>query len=678
MILLSIILLFSLGAITETEIIAYDCADESTQMTRISLLNVKPCLDPRNATNSTMKRIQLIQKRQYETVHVFSCLVSVQQVIFHCGMHSHISAVAGGYSKYIHYIGQSECLKAHRENSLDLRGLGLGIATRLFMNGSTEISATLHGHITTDGTCNGVKFSAGENIYKDVIVQATVTITLRDYTATANVERNSLKLKSGTVCIFGDGYCFDDGNGETSWTTYTPDICNHKSVDVLYEGNATILTLSVLPPVRYIVVETEDTVFALKLKKPETLCHQQAWQTEQNRLSIIFEDSLGFFYHRTTQRIPQNVDIMAQVMSKLLYLEIAVRRQMGEIIYDSIYKRCQLREKILQNRIALAIQNPHTIGNLIKKEPGYVSRVMGEVLYIAKCKPVVVEPRKTESCYQELPVTYNNQSQYRTAITHILTTHGTEVDCNPFLPPVHRIEGRWVEFSPIIKRTDPAKELDANEEQDVLQLKGVSPLSDNGIFTKEDMEKFQNVLLFPTETEAISNQIARRITGRANGNTYYMPNIFSQDEFKSLALSAAEEVWGFLSKMGNIFSILGFIYTMFCVISYVVGVITNYFTLHKLTKDKPRRRKKYLWASLWQSLAHRYLWELHQQRIDNNSRPTIIEMSNVGEEEEPEETMYPRVDRSYQQQKEGPPRIQQFSQQPGNPDVEKYYMKFCK
>ena len=59
--------------------------------------------------------------------------------------------------------------------------------------------------------------------------------------------------------------------GEVTWQQHLSTIGSTSGVDVLYEGNATLLTLNRSPSNKYILVETEDTVFALKLTKPEEL-----------------------------------------------------------------------------------------------------------------------------------------------------------------------------------------------------------------------------------------------------------------------------------------------------------------------------------------------------------------------------------------------------------------------
>ncbi|CAG9813043.1 unnamed protein product [Phaedon cochleariae] len=309
--------------------------DESVELTKLSLLRVKPCLDPRNATETTRRKIQLIQKRQYVGVQVYTCLVVVQQFIQYCGMHSHTSSVAGGLGKYVHYVSAETCLKAHQFRHLDLRGIGGGIISKINLNGTTEVSTTLQGHLDISGKCEGIKFTVGDISYENVVVSAAITIKMSDYFTTADVERNVVNLRSGTICSYNDGSCFDDFSGEAIWRAKIADQCTNSGVDVLYEGNATLLTLSKDPPTFY-----------------------------------------------------------------------------------------------------------------------------------------------------------------------------------PLLPPSFRIEGKWVELTPALRKADPAIELDANTEDEIVKLARISPITSDGIYTREDMEKFQRTLMFPNERKAVTNEVARRVTGR--------------------------------------------------------------------------------------------------------------------------------------------------------------------
>jgi len=66
--------------------------------------------------------------------------------------------------------------------------------------------------------------------------------------------------------------------------------------------------------------------------------------------------------------------------------------------------------------------------------PGYTALRAGEIIYLLKCKPVNVEIARHISCFNELPIKYNNKTHFTAPKTHNLQTYGTEMDCNEILP----------------------------------------------------------------------------------------------------------------------------------------------------------------------------------------------------------------------------------------------------
>lgn len=612
------------------ELIAYDCADPDAEISKISLLDVQPCRDPMKDSNDTQVKIQLVQERHYSEIHVFNCLVTVQQLIEHCGMHSHTSAVAGGLARYVHLVKGERCLEAHQFRRLDLTGLGAGIVSGLILNGTTEVSTTISGHIDTNGRCSGTKYTHQGVTYDDVIVSAAITIKLSDYLTIADIEENTVRLRSGTVCSYTETYCFDDLAGEVTWKTSTNDRCSVNGIDVLYEGSATVLTIN--NSTKYVVIEAQETVFALSLIRQELLCHQPAWRTEQNRLLIITESSLGFYF-RKSRRVNQNTDLMTQVLSKLLFLEIAFKQQAKDLLYNSLLKRCHLREQILRNRIILARENPDVVSGLVKEASGHMGRVMGEVLYVIKCSPRVVNYRKTDLCYQELPIIYKNTSKFMAPITRIIQDHGTQVDCEKQLPVMLHLEGKWLELDPDLRRTQSNPTvLDANDPGETIPTIKITPISSHGVYTQQDMTAFQRTLLFPNEKRAITNIMTRRVIGiETDGQDLHIPNVFSKKEFVKMAWGAASEVWGFLSYTGNLFSVFMLLYTLYNVLRYVCSVVINIFSLKRATQDQPRR-KWFLLASLWDAMTTRYLVNVMQQRTgttNNTNEVSTAEMSGL-------------------------------------------------
>ena len=97
--------LILLVPISQAALIAYDCRNPSTNLTAISLLDVSQCPDPDTGYSTQEGFVQILEKRRFEYVHVFSCLVEVTRLITYCGAFSHQSAVDGGISTYIFELG---------------------------------------------------------------------------------------------------------------------------------------------------------------------------------------------------------------------------------------------------------------------------------------------------------------------------------------------------------------------------------------------------------------------------------------------------------------------------------------------------------------------------------------------------------------------------------------------
>ncbi|CAH2012238.1 unnamed protein product [Acanthoscelides obtectus] len=97
------------------------------------------------------------------------------------------------------------------------------MVSQLTKNGTTEVSTTLQGQLDIEGRCEGMTFTVGEVVYKNVVVSGAITIKLSDYDTVANVELNTIHLRSGTICPFNDGTCFDDLSGIALYESHYQD-----------------------------------------------------------------------------------------------------------------------------------------------------------------------------------------------------------------------------------------------------------------------------------------------------------------------------------------------------------------------------------------------------------------------------------------------------------------------
>lgn len=72
----------------------------------------------------------------------------------------------------------------------------------------------------------------------------------------------------------------------------------------------------------------------------------------------------------------------------------------------------------------------------------------GETLHIIQCIPRIVQLRRTEGCFHELPITFNNKTTFLKPRTHIITRVGTRRKCNELLPTLFRIHAKWYRLTP--------------------------------------------------------------------------------------------------------------------------------------------------------------------------------------------------------------------------------------
>ena len=139
----------------------------------------------------------------------------------------------------------------------------------------------------------------------------------------------------------------------------------------------------------------------------------------------------------------ENLDIFTYVNSKFIYVEKHLRSQLNQLYHDVLMQRCTLVQKVLKNALTIATQLPDEFAFNLIKGPGYMAVVAGEAVHIIKCIPIEIKLRKTEECYLQLPITRGNRSLFMSPRTHIVMKGGTQINCNPIIPSMYRLDESW-------------------------------------------------------------------------------------------------------------------------------------------------------------------------------------------------------------------------------------------
>lgn len=572
---LALIILITLSIITRVHsLIAYDCENTNNNITVISIQDIAKCPDPELDYNETSTTAWVIQRNAFKYQKVMTCLIEVNRLIRHCGMHSHSSGVENGFSTYIHSLGESECQNVHRHRTLKFHNQEIG---NIMMNGTTTASLTIVGSLSHNGNCEGGSYTENGHTWRSVTIVVTLKIRMRDYMATVNLDENKLSLENQMTCPYMEGYCVDSTFGETVWETEENQECSRLST--LYKGNVTIVQDKNNSGDKILVVESDKNIYALALIKRSSLCSCDVWQTEHPKILVMFE--MNCRLNANMQILPQNTDMFYYINSKLLYIEQSYKRAIKNMYVNTVHRRCSLHREIMRNRLLLAPLSPNALSSIIKEKLGFIGRVLGEVLYIMQCTARIATIRRTINCYQELPITVNNESYFMAPTTHVIQKHAIQIECNIITPPMYLIDGRWISISPMPMETIPPTLLKPETEHK-LNLNPIQPLGASGLYTQEEISRVQQTLSFNIEREAVENIVARKLSGQSTDNQGYTTiNLFDTQEIKSLARNTFYSVWGWFTDVGIFMSgIIGF-YVIWIFIKYVFEIVINGFAIYK-------------------------------------------------------------------------------------------------
>jgi len=240
-------------------LIGFDCEGRHLNITAVSLLDIGECNLDIPTPNATTISIQLLQLSDYSHAEVFQCKVEISRTIYHCGMHSYISAVQNGRADYVHETGYIACMRMFVDGTLSLGPANILI--NLKENQTSYRSVTLAGQIQNDGTCT--QFSDPYGTWHDVVVQASAKISLKSSFVPVHLNSGKIKLRSGTTCTLSDGFCLDPDDGYSYWKAMPTSSCSFNQYDVLYEGSATKITTNDKESKPVYSLTTQDITFAL-------------------------------------------------------------------------------------------------------------------------------------------------------------------------------------------------------------------------------------------------------------------------------------------------------------------------------------------------------------------------------------------------------------------------------
>lgn len=606
-------------------IIAYDCSTPDTNYRKISLSTTPNCTLRENQIQSSPAKIQILQRKNFEFVNTFSCLITYNVIVTTCGGWWRDNMIATQFS-HVTQTTRETCKNIHN-HKLYIDPYFPYIKVNVKDSIGTYVGTVVGSN--NDGECDGGDYYSHRNNehFKNVHVHIEMEVKISSQKATLNKKDKTITFVSGYKALYDTDSAFDPQLGSTFWNSIpSEEECDN--LFVVYEGyadkinvelnNNTIKTLYSLP-------DNEDNRnFMIQTSSKIVMCGESAFRT-QSTLLFLVESSNGIFKHKKEEVNPKNYDNNLFLSMKISQLGHHLGLQMTEIYHNFLYELCISNKKIVENALALALLKPTDFGFNFFRQPGIISFIRSDVLYLKACQPTNVTHRTTDFCSNELPVTHMGKEKFLSPRSLILTDVGEIVPCSAIAPNTFTLDGHW--YSRIKGELTPA---DQPEELALLPstswiYKDHDSIVDSGIYSKTNVEDYQKIISNNLHINAQTSNFIRHI---ATSSSFEVTRAFSLEDFYTLKERFQTTIWeqikDFAQEMGNITSIvIGFI-IIFKVLKTILNTVLNIIVLHNTFGWSSRNFLLSFWNHAVNITLHKE--QTKRQRKDSTGQQDVNEM----------------------------------------------------
>lgn len=331
-----------------------------------------------------------------------------------------------------------------------------------------------------------------------------------------------------------------------------------------------------------------DIIFALATVGTINVCGYKLFKTEHPRLFIV-DGAIEKKYFKKNELRLGSLDFLTYLNTKFVFLERHLRNEIvtyndiivGIAMYnDIIHQQCALEKQVLHNLLAIASSEPAEFAFRLMKETGYMAHITREVVRISKCVPVDVILRKSEECFQELPVHRSNDSLFMLPRTHILVKTARQIDCNTALTPMFYINNEWIQLVPQVT-TAVEPEVLSTKTKHSWTHRAPPNLAVGGIYSFEDLEKFREQTMFAVEKPALLHTIAREASGQESlTQGIYVNSLIDENAIKATLSKAWGKIFGFFNIVGT-FSVTIFgAWAILRRIKFIIDTLVHGYALH--------------------------------------------------------------------------------------------------
>ena len=181
-----------------------------------------------------------------------------------------------------------------------------------------------------------------------------------------------------------------------------------------------------------------------------------------------------------------------------------------------------------------------------------------------------------KECYVELPITSGNITWFLTPKTHILIRTGTQIECDSIIPPYYKVDNNWISLTSTPRKIE--KNIAAFKPKIIKNWtpEKLNSLATSGIHAQQDLEKFEERLLFPMEIKFILNTIAKFTQSENSAKDDLISNFLTEKSLTHIAESTWNKIIKKYEEYGIISSGIIITFIVMQLIKMVVDMIRGY------------------------------------------------------------------------------------------------------
>lgn len=560
---------------------AYDCGLPNVNLTSISLVSTPDCVPDVNQTTSSRVRVSITQNRLFQEVQYYRCSVETNNLVSRCGKTIDTLHSGALYSEIIK-LTRDECKDMVEKGTYRLftpKG-PLDMTTK---DGLTQLSLVTRGSINQGSCTPGDDFEMNGRIYDRPIVNTHITIKYSKGMGVVDVEEKTITVGS-TKFPLDLEQAFDAESGYIFWSIPVPDCSGPSPKSIVYEGYAENV-YDRTNGHQFIQVTHSGYDFQILLENRSTyICGLLSHYTEHPKLFVTFLSNDQPLMDIKNKVGPRDVNMLNYVNSKIVYSFRHVRASVLELFRMFKQDRCKTNNRITQNLMTLALLSPKEFA-FAYGGPGYTAVTRGEVVYLAKCTPVIVFPdRSQKGCFNELPVIYKNSTFFMSPRSRILLEVGSPVECLADMRPKFKIQDGWFYASPDgLSETVPPNTITVEPLE--FEFRDNSHARE-GIYDSELLEKYQRAIVSPVVREIITARVVSAISGENNlPSGYQMSYAFNPIDYDKIKDKVGGFWENFSSKAKSTGSWFGFFIMIFAAYKSLIYMLSCFLNFRELRKE---------------------------------------------------------------------------------------------